>query len=112
MRILEEYNIVIRNMNLKYKYYYRMTQSIYNGLQAYGIEIKREDYKGLIKVKEEKDCVKLISTEMEYVKKLLLMLYKNQVSPIHLIDVLGETIDEHVYEFDVGMKKEACELFL
>lgn len=107
MKILEEYNIVIRNMDIKYKYYYRLLHDVYNGLQAYGIEIKREDYKGFIKVNEEEDSIKLVSTQMKAAKELLSMLYGNQVSPIHLVDVLGEFVDEHVYEFDVGMVKEA-----
>ena len=103
MKILEEYNIVTRNMDIQYKYYYRLLRGIYNGLQTYGVQIKREDYNGEDKINEEEDSIERVSTQIQPVKEIVLNLYKNQVSPIHLIDILGEFVDEHVYEFDVNM---------
>lgn len=34
-------------------------------------------------------------------------LCKYEVSPIHLVDILGEFVDEHAYEFDMELSKEA-----
>ena len=41
-----------------------------------------------------------ISKKKVVVQKLLDLLYRNQVSPIHLIDVIGETVDNCVLEFN------------
>ncbi len=102
MSVLEEYNIINRNAGIEYKYSYRLLQSQYNGHTAYGIEIERKDYMGLTKINEEKDSVKLMSTQRHTISNILAKLEKEIVSPIHLIDIVGEFVDKHVYEFDVG----------
>jgi hypothetical protein len=35
------------------------------------------------------------------------MLYENAVSPIHLIDVLGEYIDEYIIDYDLYISETA-----
>ena len=107
MRVLEEYNIVNRNAGIEYKYSYRLLQSQYNGYTAYGIEIERKDYKGLTKINEEKDSIEIMSTQRHAIKNILMKLQKENVSPIHLVDIVGKFVDEHVYEFDLGMVREA-----
>ena len=44
--------------------------------------------------------VDIISKKKDLVQNLLDLLYKNQVSPIHLIDIIGETVDNCVFEFN------------
>ena len=51
-------------------------------------------------VKIERDSVNYISTHKEKVKKLFDLVSKNNVSPIHLIDVIGEYVDEYVSDFN------------
>ncbi|AYD39375.1 hypothetical protein D4Z93_01985 [Clostridium fermenticellae] len=69
-------------------------------LECYGIEIERQDLKDNKIINSEKDFVKNISPQKYKVYNLLKMLYNNGVSPIHLIDVLGEYIDEYIIDFD------------
>lgn len=103
MEVLEEYTSV--NQNNKYKYNYRLTKSIYRGIIGYGIEIQSQNSN-----EDDTDCerdgVELISIHRHKVKKILMKLYDNEVSPIHLIDIIGEYVDEHVYEFDIGKQSE------
>ncbi len=106
MRVLEEYSIVRENEGVELRYFYRITKSQYCGFPAYGVEIERKDYKGLIKLKEEKDSIELVSTQRHKVKQIVMNLYNYEVSPIHLVDILGEFVDEHVFEFDLVLSKE------
>ncbi|WP_368253287.1 DUF6514 family protein [Clostridium paraputrificum] len=50
------------------------------------------------------DGVKYISTQRHKVKGLLNLLYKNEVSPIHLIDIIGEYVDKWVEDFEESKK--------
>ncbi|MBW6411454.1 DUF6514 family protein [Clostridium weizhouense] len=104
MEVLEEYTSV--NQNNKYKYNYRLTKSIYRGRIGYGIEIQSQNSIEDNDTDCEQDRVELVSIHRHKVKKILMKLYNNEVSPIHLIDVIGEYVDEHVYEFDVGEQSE------
>lgn len=97
--------------NTKYEYSYRLIKSNVKLLQmdsaeieSYGIEVERRDIVNDKLVKIERDSVKNISPHMCKVSKLLNMLYANTVSPIHLIDVLAEYIDEYVIDFDKILK--------
>ncbi|MDF2675395.1 MAG: Uncharacterized protein K0R09_3667, partial [Clostridiales bacterium] len=38
---------------------------------------------------------------------LLKMLYENIVSPLHLLDILGEYVDEYIIDFDSALKDTA-----
>lgn len=103
------------NENIKYVYFYRMTkEKIYIAydlstvsLQSYGIEIERQN---MIKDKLVdicRDSVKSISPNRYKVHKLLELLYKNQVSPIHLVDIIGDYVDEYILDFDKEIKSMA-----
>ena len=107
MRILEEYSVVRQNEEIELRYFYRITKSQYCGFDAYGVEVERKDYKGLTKIKEEKDNIELVSTQRHKVKQIVMNLCKYEVSPIHLVDILGEFVYEHAYEFDMELSKEA-----
>lgn len=106
MRILEEYSMVRENQGIESKYFYRIIKSQYCGFPAYGVEIERNDYRGLTKIKEEKDSIELVSTQRHKVKQIVMNLCNYEVSPIHLVDILGEFVDEHAHEFDMALSKE------
>ncbi|BDR65435.1 hypothetical protein K144313037_22820 [Clostridium tetani] len=115
MVVVESLNKVCREGELEHNYSYRMTKgkislSGYENpieLQSYGIEIERQDIvKGDI-INIERDFVKDISCQRYKVHKLLRLLYDNSVSPIHLIDIIGEYIDKYIEDFDNQLKEIA-----
>lgn len=81
------------------KYQYKLIKTLIDKDEVFGIEIERTDYKGDLEIDSYKDSVELISPVESKVKGLLKMLYENQVSPIHLIDIIGEYVDEYVNDF-------------
>lgn len=85
---------------VNYEYFYRLTETKFNGLNAYGIEVERNDYKNNILINIERDSVYTISSNENKVRELLNLLYNNKVSPIHFIDVIGEYVDKYVQDFD------------
>jgi hypothetical protein len=107
--------VVIENMNrseivdgVTYNYFYRITKGQVilpiGGdkvvVQSYGIEIERQDIKDGSIFNIERDSISSISPQRYKVHNLLKLLYDNVVSPIHLIDVLGEYVDEYIIDFD------------
>lgn len=91
-----------------YEYHYRMikdnvTLSYGNNtmeVQSYGIEVERHDIVNGAVRDVSFDSIKSISPYRFKVHNLLKLLYDNEVSPVHLIEVLGEYIDEYVIDFD------------
>ncbi|ACD24092.1 MULTISPECIES: DUF6514 family protein [Clostridium] len=106
MDIIEEYTSIDTENNFEYKY--RLTKSLYKGITAYGIEVQSQNSNTTNKAFNEKDSVNLISINRHNVKTLLTKLYENRVSPLHLIDIIGEYVDEHVCEFDNFTSKEVA----
>lgn len=82
------------------KYKYKLIKSLMGEEEVFGIEIERLDVKGDLIIDSFKDSIDLISPIEEKVNALLKMLYENQVSPIHLIDIIGPYADEYVSDFD------------
>ncbi len=82
------------------KYKYKLIKSLMGEEEVFGIEIERIDIKGDLIIDSFKDSIDLISPIEEKVSKLLKMLYENQVSPIHLVDIIGPYADEYVGDFD------------
>ena len=100
MKIVESLSLAIENKDKKILYLYRLTQcQIINGL-AFGIEVERQDLIDGSLTNIERDSVDIISTKEEKVRDILYLLYKNNVSPIHLIDVIGTYVDECVEDFN------------
>lgn len=93
-------------------YYYRMTKNemvlTMEGesatVQTYGIEIERHDMVDGTVVNTEEESIETISPQRHKVHNLLKLLYDNLVSPVHLIDILGEYIDEYVIDYDEIMQ--------
>lgn len=96
----------------RYKYFYRLTKreiAIYNNdnnimpTQSYGIEIERHDLVNESLVNVEKNEVVNVSTSRHKVHNILKYLFENTVSPIHLIDVIGEEVDLSVSDYNLDV---------
>ena len=107
MNLVEEYTSINRDNDVEFRYAYRLIKKDYKGIIAYGIEIERKDYVGLKNIHLEREKIEVISPHRYKVKQLLSKLYNNQVSPHHLIDIIGSYADEYAYEFDAGIQEQA-----
>lgn len=81
------------------KYIYRMTEKNVRNRQAFGIEIERQDFNDGQVVNLERDYVSLVASEEKRANDILLLLFNNLVSPIHLVDIVGEYSDLCAAEF-------------
>ncbi|MBP2033504.1 hypothetical protein J2Z42_002207 [Clostridium algifaecis] len=103
------------NKNIKYIYFYRLTKEKVDitydlsivSLQSYGIEIERQSIIKDKLIDVCRDSVMSISPDRYKVHKLLRLLYENQVSPIHLVDIIGDYVDEYILDFDKEIKSMA-----
>lgn len=100
MKIVESLSLAIENKGKKIMYFYRLTQCQTRTGQAFGIEVERQDLREDVLVNIERDSVDIISTKEDKVRSILELLYKNNVSPIHLIDVIGSYVDECIEDFN------------
>lgn len=100
MNIANEYVCNRKDEDMEFNYSYRLIKSNYRGMPVYGIEIERKDYIGEKNINIERDCVDLISYEKDKVEDILKKLYKNKLSPIHLVDIIGGDADEFSYKAD------------
>lgn len=92
-------NDIIANKEIRY--FFRMIKEDFNVGQAFGIEVERQDLiEGNI-IQIERDLIRRISNKEEKVKALLDLVQKYQVSPIHLVDIVGEYVDNYVSDFDI-----------
>ena len=115
MVVIENLLRKVTDGDVNHNYFYRLVKSqisvsMYGELteiQAYGIEIERQDIVDGSVVGIQRDCVENISPQRHKVKNLLKMLYDNTVSPIHMIDILGDYIDEYTSDFDEMLKNIA-----
>jgi hypothetical protein len=102
MKILKELITTKEQDQVVYTYYYRLTCDDFNinlgncasKFKAYGIEVERRDLKESSIENIERSSISKISPYRHKVKELLNILYKNNVSPIHLVDILGNYVDE------------------
>lgn len=100
MFIVENLCKTMKSEGYESLYSYRIFDEDFYGRQAYGIEIERQDMKEGKIINIERDSISRISTIEERVRNLLYLVYKNNVSPIHLIDILGEYVDKYVSDFN------------
>lgn len=99
MKIIKNLKVVRNYDNLRHDYDYRIIETKYNGVNAYGVEIERRDFDNDVLINIERNSIHKISCYLEKVKEVLSILYKNEVSPIHLVDIIGEKADEYVDDF-------------
>lgn len=81
------------------RYMYKIIETDYRGNSAYGISVSREYIKDNKVIDVYEDSIKYISPIKDKVEALLETLYKGQVSPIHLVDIAGEYVDNCVNDF-------------
>lgn len=90
----------IVNINEKeVKYIYRITEKYIRNKQAFGIEIERQDLNDGEVVNLERDFISLVASEEKKANYILMLLFNNLVSPIHLVDIVGEYSDLCTAEF-------------
>lgn len=115
MGIIECLTKVINKDEMKYRYFYKLIKSTLiielNGveteIQSYGIEIERQDYRGNILLNVESDKINHVSPQRYKCYEFLKMLYSKEVSPVHLIDILEEHLEDLVKEYDNSYNKLA-----
>lgn len=73
-------------------------------VQAYGIEVERQDILNGEIINIQRDCAGSISPYRHKVHNLMKVLYENTVSPIHLMDIVGEEVDYSVEDFEYELK--------
>lgn len=101
MYIVESLHSDMKINDKESKYSFRMFKENFFDGQAFGIEVERQDFIEGNVVKIERDFISKISNNEEKVKGLLKLLYNYQVSPIHLVDILGEYVDNYVSDFNI-----------
>ncbi|MGL5417573.1 MAG: DUF6514 family protein [Clostridium sp.] len=98
--MIKENFVFVRSSNgIERKYNYRLIKNGFKEIDVYGVEIERIDYVGSEIIDSYKEGIDLISPNETKVRDLLEKLYENQVSPLHLIDIAGEMVDEAVADF-------------
>ena len=96
---------------IRYKYCYRLLKSNLEmnteedaiQVSCYGIEVERQDIVNNNVINIERDSIAKISTYRHKVHTLLKLLYDNSVSPIHLIEVAGDYVDEYASDFNESL---------
>ena len=87
----------INEKEVKYTYWWKQRDKCRR--QAFGIEIERQDFNDGQVVNLERDYVSLVASEEKRANDILLLLFNNLVSPIHLVDIVGEYSDLCAAEF-------------
>lgn len=99
MKINKTLSTIVNINEKEVKYIYRMTEKNIRNRQAFGIEIERQDFNDGQVVSLERDYVSLVASEEKKANDILLLLFNNLVSPIHLVDIVGEYSDLCAAEF-------------
>lgn len=108
MLVVESLKKSVIYEEIKYDYWYRLIRSgitldTGNGtmdIQSYGIEVERQNTTNDGMINIERESIMSISPQRSKVHSLLKIVADNSVSPIHLVDVLGEYVDEYVIDYD------------
>jgi len=115
MVVVESLSSCVIVDDMKYVNNYRMikdklmvtTEGDTMEVQTYGIEVERQDIVNGVLVGVERDSINNISPHRHKVHNLLKLLCDNSVSPLHLVDIIGEYVDEYVNDFDEVLGKIA-----
>ena len=100
MKIVKEIIKKMQTEELEYIYSYRLTANQLGGKELFGVEIERADYLDGELVNIERDGVEKISYDILKVSELFDIISESIVSPIHLIDVIGDKIDRCIEEIN------------
>lgn len=112
MVVVENVSRRIQESGITRLYFYRMIKdevSLYfrgsmGDIQTYGIEVERQDILDGQVIKIERDCINFVSPYRHKVHSLIKTLYDNTVSPIHLIDIIGEEVDNNIEHFEYELE--------
>lgn len=102
MKIIKELTSVLEQEKIRYEYSYKIIETKISEHSLFGIEVERVDYINGKMINIERERIDKISNELVKVEALHKLASSNLVSPIHLIDILGEYADRYIEE----MKEE------
>lgn len=102
----------------KFVYSYRLLESNLvleegqndNPIHSYGIEIILDEIKPDGKHTYYTECCMNVSPDRNKVMALLKKLRNYEVSPVHLIDVIGEEVDKWVSDYNIVSAEEVSEM--
>ena len=100
MKVVNSLYSSFKDEDKEIKYSYRLTKEYYLNGQAFGIEVEKQDIVDGNVIAIERDYIGKISNIEDKVRKLLSLVHTYQVSPVHLVDILGEYVDNYVMDFN------------
>lgn len=80
-------------------YIYKVTEQLEKSIHEYGIEVELKDIMKGEKIRNIKEEVKNISTKKEEVIDILQLLCRNEASPVHLLDILQDYIEDDAKQY-------------
>lgn len=102
MLVVESLKRNFYDENSQKEYFYRLTVKNYENKNFYGIEIERHDFEKNNLVNIEREYMDYVETDRTKALELLKMVWENQVSPIHLIDILGSYSDNTIERYSLN----------
>lgn len=100
MKIKKSLSKIISIDDKETRYIYRIIENKLKSVQAFGIEIERQDLNNGQIINLERDSVSIVASEEKKANEILMLLFNNIVSPIHLVDIVGEYSDLCINEFN------------
>jgi hypothetical protein len=106
--------------NMEYLYRYFLLESKkdlciddnFVNIQCYGIEVVREKLLDGRIVDIDRDKIETISPIRNKVVDLIEYLKDHEVSPVHLVDIIGEYVDESVGDFEDEARNQLAKTVL
>ena len=96
MRIKKSLSKIVNFDDKESRYIYRIVENSIRNRQAFGIEIERQDFEEGEVINLERD---IVASNQRKAEDILMLLFNNLVSPIHLVDIVGEYADLCVNDF-------------
>ncbi|MGL5617308.1 MAG: DUF6514 family protein [Sarcina sp.] len=99
MRIVESLEKKLTMEEVTYNYFYRVIETTFEGNKFYGIEVERQDYEKEKLTSIGREYIKYVAVNENETIEILQKLCDNLVSPIHLIDIVGEMSDRNIEKY-------------
>ena len=99
MRIKKSLSKIVNFDDKESRYIYRIVENSIRNRQAFGIEIERQDFEEGEVINLVRDIVDIVASNQRKAEDILMLLFNNLVSPIHLVDIVGEYADLCVNDF-------------
>lgn len=100
MKIKKSLSKIINIDDKEINYIYRITENKLKSVQAFGIEIERQDFNNGEITNLERDSISIVSSKEKRANEILMLLFNNSVSPVHLVDIVGEYSDLCINDFN------------